>query len=155
MGSHTRTYTEAPTAAEIKIGYAPSEVSRGPFAKFLFWVFAGLAVTYAVTWGVVKALDEIQRQENVRYESMAARMPEEFVGPPLQPSPGHETLDHEDTRVMFAATRLELASKGLWWSNPENLKAPGKPGIGETALNKAVAALKAPAPATKPAADVR
>jgi hypothetical protein len=152
--TYERTYPEAPTAEEIKTGYAPSTIKGSPFAKFLFWTFAGLAVTYAVTLGVVKGLEAIQAAEDARYERMAARRPAEFKGPRLQPSPGHDTIDWEDTRIMYAEHDAELVSK-KWSSEPAKYWKTGVSDVVVQRTAEGIAAQRKASPAgaaTKPTA---
>jgi hypothetical protein len=152
--TYERKYPEAPTAEEIKTGYAPSTISGTPFAKFLFWTFAGLAVTYAVTLGVIKGLDAMETAEQSRYERMAARRPVEFQGPPLQPSPGHPTIDWEDMAIKYKADNTELVSKG-WTAQPGKmwLTSMSEAGVKRTAEAIAKQRQQTPGgpPATKPA----
>ena len=117
MSTYERKYPEAPTAEEIKTGYAPSTIKGSPFAKFLIWTFVGLAVTYAVTYGVIEGLDAMEKSEQSRFERMSARRPAEFKGPPLQPSVGHPNIDWLDTLEMYASNNAELVRK-KWDSVP-------------------------------------
>lgn len=153
MGHYERKYPEAPTAEEIKTGYAPSTIAGTPFAKFLFWTFAGLAITYAVTYGVTIGLDKIQAAEDSRYERMAARKPAEFKGPPLQPSPGHMNIDWLDTAEMYQGHNAELVRKH-WTSEPTKY---WKTSVSEAVVlqtAKSIEAQRHAAPATKPTASV-
>src|SRR6476659_6285108 len=100
MGSYVRTGSESPTPDELKKGYASAAIRGTPFAKFLFWTFAGLAASYAITYGVVVALDKIQEKEDQRFAQMPVR-PLERRGIPLQPSRGHDVIDWVETSEMY------------------------------------------------------
>lgn len=117
MAKHVREYTAAPTAEEIKTGYAPSTIRGTPFVKFLFWTFAGLAITYAVTWGATVGIDAVNKAEQERHARIARQRVVPFEGPRLQPSPGHETLDFVDMEVLADDYKKELI--GMGWKQDE------------------------------------
>jgi hypothetical protein len=151
MGDYVRKYPEAPTQDEIDKGYAPSAIRGTPFVKFLFWTFAGLAITYVVTYGVTMALQAIQEREDARYASLANRGHVEFQGPRLQPSKGHEIVDWQETNEMYAQHNKDLTSKG-WLAEPQR---HWKVVISDEVVRKTAEAMKRPAisaPATQPAA---
>jgi hypothetical protein len=141
MAEYIRKYPDAPTEEEIKTGYAPSTITAGPFVKFAFWTFAGLGISYAISYGVFKALDQVQIMENARYEQMAVRQKQDFTGPRLQPSPGHDKLDFDDMDDLTRIYGDQLKAKKLWQDDPQKLTA-GKPGISDQALIQSQAALK-------------
>lgn len=136
MAEYIRNNAEAPTEEEIKTGYAPSTITSGPFIKFLFWTFAGLAITYAITFGVITALDKVQELENERHLRLAVRQKQEFTGPRLQPSPGHDKLDFTDMEEMNAEYAKQLKGKKLWQDDPQQRNA-GRPGVSEATANLA------------------
>jgi hypothetical protein len=149
MGEYERKYPEAPTQDEINKGYAPSTIRGTPFVKFLFWTFAGLAITYVVTYGVTLALQAIQEREDARYASLATRGKVELKGPRLQPSPGHEIVDWRETNEMYAQHNKDLAAKG-WIAEPQR---HWKMQITDEVVRKTAEAMKrpaVPAPATQP-----
>jgi len=141
MAEYIRKYPEAPTEEEIRTGYAPSTVRAAPFYKFLFWTFAGLGISYLISYGAYLALDKVQEMEDARYQRMSAREPEPFTGPRLQPSPGHERLDFEDQAELDEVYREQLKSKKLWQDEPQNLNA-GRPAISDEAVSRARAQLR-------------
>lgn len=140
MAEYIRKYPDAPTEEEIKAGYAPSTIKAGPFLKFAFWTFAGLAITYGIAYGAFMALDKVQELEDARYERMSARQKEPFTGPRLQPSPGHDRLDFEDMDLLADVYAEQLKAKKLWRDDPAKLNN-GRPGISDQAAAQARAAL--------------
>lgn len=140
MAEYIRKYPDAPTAEEIETGYAPSTIRVGPFLKFLFWTFAGLGLTYLIAYGSYLALDKVQEMEHAGYERMAARQPETFQGPPLQPSPGHPTVDDADMDNLAKIYGQQLMAKKLWQNQPET-RTGGRPAITDAAVNSARQAL--------------
>jgi hypothetical protein len=96
MAKYIRDYPTAPSAAEIKTGYAPSTIRGTPFVKFLFWTFAGLAITFAITWGATSGLNALEEAERARHARMLPVREVPFEGPRLQPSRTHPTLDFVD-----------------------------------------------------------
>lgn len=141
MAEYIRKYSDAPTEEEIKTGYAPSTIRATPFYKFLFWTFASLAVTYAIAYGSYVALDKVQELEDERYLRMSARQTPSFTGPPLQPSPGHPSLDFQDMDQLNAIYREQLKSKKLWLDDPQN-PAAGRPAITDQAITRTRAELR-------------
>src|SRR4051812_3669300 len=147
MGEYVRKYPEAPTAEEVEQGYAPSTIRGTPFAKFLFWTFAGLAITYAISYGSYVSLDKMEAQEQARYAAMASRRQPDFEGPRIQPSAAHPTVDYQDMSELTDVFKDELERKKLWTTDPAKT-GYGRPGISEEALKKAEQAIrnwKAPA----------
>jgi hypothetical protein len=159
MGEYIRKYPEAPTPEEVEQGYAPSTIRGTPFVKFLFWTFAGLAITYAISYGSYVVLDRIQAAEDARYKQLPVRRQAEFAGPRLQPSAAHPTVDYQDMSMLFDDFKDELDRKQLWRPDSANPKgAYGRPGISDAAVAKTAEAIrnwKVKQPATQPAADVR
>jgi len=147
MGSYVRSGSESPTPDELKKGYASPVIHGTPFAKFLFWTFAGLAASYAVTYGVVVALDKIQEKEDQRFAQMSTRALERR-GIPVQPSPGHETLDWVDTYRMYEQHNKDLVAKG-WDGKTTNV---WKTAISDSVLKKTEAAIKQQSAGAAPAA---
>jgi hypothetical protein len=147
MGSYVRTGSESPTPDEVKKGYASAAIRGTPFAKFLFWTFAGLAASYAVTYGVVVALDKIQEKEDQRFAQMVTRAPE-HRGIHLQPSPGHDIIDWVETNEMYDQHNKDLRAKG-WEESPTSI---WKTKISDSVLKKTEAAIKQQATGAAPAA---
>jgi hypothetical protein len=138
MAEYVRNYTEAPSKEEIETGYAPSTIRGTPFVKFLFWTFAGLAITYAVTYGVTKGIDAVVQAEMARHERIARQRPVPLEGPRLQPSPGHDTLDHEDMAILAKSYDDELLTMG--WQ--KNEKATGQIVMGDAAVRNTLALME-------------
>lgn len=154
MANFIRKYPDAPTAEEVEQGYAPSAIKGAPFAKFLFWTFAGLAIAAGIGWVALEGLDSMERAEQARQDRLAVRQPAEFRGYRLQPSPGHPTLDFEDTAIMYQGNRQELAAKG-WQPDP---KRPGQVMVSQAVIDRTAELMKQQAksaPATRPVAEVR
>jgi hypothetical protein len=139
MGDYVRKGNDSPTPQEIEKGYAPSTIRGTPFAKFLFWTFGGLAITYAVTYGVTIALDKIQEHEDARYASLSTRGKPEFRGIPLQPSRGHAIVDWEETALMYDQNNKDLVGGGGWTANPAK---PWRTQVSEEGRKKTEEALK-------------
>lgn len=138
MGDYVRTGSESPTPQEIEKGYASSAIRGTPFAKFLFWTFAGLAISYAVTYGVTIALDKIQEHEDARYAMLSQRGAQPFRGVQLQPSPGHEIIDWKETQEMYDQHNKDLVNKG-WTQLPTTY---WKTRISDAVVAKTAAAIK-------------
>jgi len=156
MGEYVRKYPEAPTAEEVEQGYAPSTIRGTPFAKFLFWTFAGLAITYGIAYGTYVILDRMESTEAARDRAISIRRSPEFLGPRVQPSAAHPTIDFEDMNILRDQYKAELKSKGLWHDldAKENPQYYGRPGFSEAALHKAEDAIRNwKPPATQPSAE--
>lgn len=141
MAEYIRDYPDAPTEEEIKTGYAPSTITASPFLKFLFWTFAGLAITYFIAYGVYLALDKVQVMEDAHYARLSSRQKEVFTGPQLQPSPGHESLDFDDMESLTKTYSVQLKSKSLWQDDPQKLST-GRPGISDRAVSEGAVVLR-------------
>lgn len=141
MADYIRKYPDAPTPEEIEAGYAPSTISATPYIKFAIWTFVGLGITYAIAYGSYLALDKVQELENDRLTRLSVRQTQEFVGPRLQPSPGHDRLDWEDKQIMLDIYKTQLTAKKLWKEDPEK-RSYGQAGISDIALAQAQTALK-------------
>lgn len=160
MAEYTRTYPQAPTPDEIKQGYAPSTVRRSTYVKFLVWTLAGLAASYAISYGVLRGMDALEVQEQAGYRRSAARGLPERGGPRLQPSPGHDTLDWEDMDRYSMDGARGLTAKKLWAGQAPMYKSgvAGKPQIADQAVAQTAAAIRqwvaasAQSPTTKPGA---
>jgi hypothetical protein len=109
MAKYIRDYPQAPTADEVKTGYAPSTIRGTPFVKFLFWTFAGLAITFAITWGATSGLAALEDAERGRPGRFARQREVPFEGPRLQPSRTHPTLDYVDMQKLNGEYRADLA----------------------------------------------